>query len=212
MARKKLKHFDEMKNWDHVFEPRFDEPTDLPGTWGEKVILELACGKGFYTLELARRMPDATVVGVDIKGSRLWHGAETAKREGLNGAKFLRTRIEELARYFAEGEVDEIWITFADPHLRDGKSRKRLTSARFLTIYKQLLKPGGLVYLKTDSSVLYEFTKEEVVAEGWEILEDIPDVYAAGLEEGHLLHVKTDYERKFLRVGKSIKYLRLKSQ
>lgn len=196
-----------MKEWSHVFEPRFDEPTDLPGSWkrGEgPVILELACGKGFYTVALAERVPASTLVGVDIKGSRLWHGGRRALDLGLANALFLRTRIEELTRYFAPGEVDEIWITFPDPHPREGKERKRLTSARFLEIYRKVLKPGGLVHLKTDSTPLYEWTKEVIQAEGCSMVRDESDVYAI---EDEILHIKTDYEQRFLKQGKLIRYV-----
>lgn len=193
-----------MKDWLHVFEPAHDEESELAGTWGEKVILELACGKGFYTLELARRHPDTVVVGVDIKGSRLWHGARAALDEDLENAKFLRTRIEDMEKHFAPAEVDEIWITFPDPHLREGKERKRLTYERFLNIYKQLLKPGGRVHLKTDSTPLYDWSRESFLGAGWEVERDVPDVYVV---EDELLHVKTDYERRFLKEGKLIRYL-----
>jgi tRNA (guanine-N7-)-methyltransferase len=152
----------------------------------DRLILELACGKGFYTLELARRYPNALVVGVDIKGCRIWHGAEESLREGLDNARFFRTRIEALNEYFADGEVDEIWVTFPDPHLREGKAKKRLTSSRFLNVYERILKDaiegvvavgGGLLNLKTDNTPLFEFSIETAKEEGWPIVTRIDDVY-----------------------------------
>ncbi len=206
MARKKLKHFEQMRAWDHVFEPTLEDYGDLKGTWGERVILELACGKGHYTLALAERYPDATVIGVDIKGSRMWHGAGEALERGLGNVRFLRCRIEDLAEYFGEAEVEEIWITFPDPHPRKGKAKKRLTSERFLEIYKRILKPGGVVHLKTDDDGLFEWTLDVLLDGGYEV-EVVRDVYAEGVDD-ELLHIKTDYESRFLEEGRVIKYLK----
>ena len=130
MSRKKLQHFEDISQWPHCFE----YGAETAGKWGEKVILELGCGKGAYTLALAQRFPDTTLVGIDIKGARMWHGAKEADELGLDNARFLRVMIEDLEKYFNEGEVDEIWITFPDPHPRKGKAKKRLTSKRFQDI------------------------------------------------------------------------------
>jgi tRNA (guanine-N7-)-methyltransferase len=202
VRRNKLGHFQDLHEWDHVFEPAFDEELGLKGTWGEKVILELGCGQGAYTIALAERDPSTTVVGVDIKGARMWHGAREAKGK-LDNVYFLRTVIEDLERFFNENEVDEIWITFPDPHPRKGKFKKRLTSSRFLNIYGKILKPGGKVHLKTDFTPLYEWTKETAPGSGWTVLRYVPDVYAADVTD-ELLHIKTPFEKKHLAKGLTI--------
>lgn len=206
----------------HVFEPTLawqkGEKLELKGTWGAaggdtaRVILELACGGGDYTVALAQRFPEAVVVGVDIKGSRMWWGARRAAELGLPNAKFLRTQIERLADYFEEGEVDEIWITFPNPHPTLGNAKRRLTSRRFLEIYKKLLKPGGLLHLKTDDAGLYAFTLETLPLEGFTVEVAMPDVYGAS-ERGEavdaiLTEVQTQYEKRYLKVGRKIKYVR----
>ena len=202
VRRNKLRHFEDLHGWDHVFEPRFDEELGLKGTWGEKVILELGCGQGAYTIALAERNPDTTVVGVDIKGARMWHGARKAK-DNLTNVRFLRTVIEDLERFFNENEVDEIWITFPDPHPTKGKAKKRLTAERFLKIYEKILKPGGQVHLKTDYTPLYEWTKETAPETGWEVTRDVFDVYAPDVID-ELLHIKTPFERRHLAKGLTI--------
>lgn len=212
MARRKLKHFDEMKGMAHVFEPTLawqkGEPLNLKGSWGPRVILELACGRGDYTVGLAERFPEATVIGVDIKGSRMWFGAKKAADLKLENARFLRTQIERLADYFAEGEVDEIWITFPNPHPTEGNAKRRLTSPRFLKMYKALLKPGGRVHLKTDDLNLYAYTLETLPAEGFTVESALEDVYGTEGVEPVLTEVQTQYEKKYLKGGKTIKYLR----
>lgn len=205
--RKKLAHFQDLHDWSHVYEPTREDDLGLKGQWGDRVILELACGQGAYTLALAERYPDATVVGVDIKGARMWHGALASKDAMLN-VRFLRTRIEVLDLFFAEREVDEIWITFPDPHNREGRAGRRLTSGRFLKIYERVLKPGGVVYLKTDSQLLYEWTKETVSESGWSVLNDVPNVYAPEVTD-EILHIKTPYELRHLEDGRTIRCLKL---
>ena len=204
----------------HVFEPTLawqkGEKVDLKGTWGAfgvgegRVILELACGGGDYTVGLAQRFPESTVIGVDIKGSRMWFGARKAVELSLGNAKFLRTQIANLADYFADGEVDEIWITFPNPHPTLGNAKRRLTSRRFLEIYKRLLKPGGLVHLKTDDAGLYEFTLETLPLEGFTVEVATPDVYGTEGSEAILTEVQTQYEKRYLKVGRKIKYVRAK--
>lgn len=231
MARRKLKHFDEMKQMPHVIEPTLawqkGEPLKLKGTWGidrktglrSAVIVELACGGGDYTVALAQReqelagpRPVATVVGVDIKGSRMWWGARLAEELKLGNARFLRTRIELIADYFEEGEVDEIWITFPNPHPTKGNAKRRLTSRRFLELYKRILKPGGMLHLKTDDTGLYAFTLETLPLEGFTVELALDDVYGAAqrgeLRDPILTEVQTQYEKKYLAQGKPIKYVR----
>lgn len=191
MARGKLKKFAQMREWPHCFEAGEALPL------GERVILELACGHGYYTLELARRLPEATVIGVDIKGARMWHGAKEAL--GMGNALFLRTRIEDLD--LPAGSVDEIWITFPDPQPR--KVAKRLMSPRFLEIYSRVLKPGGVIHLKTDDTEFFEFALQMAEPEfvDW-------DVHAGN--DPLLTSVQTFYERKFILAGKRIKYARFR--
>ncbi len=212
MPRRKLQHFAEMKTWENVFEPDRAVESGLRGTWGERVILELGCGRGDFSVGLAGLKSDFQVVGVDIKGSRLWHGAGAGQALGLKNLSFLRCRIEDLPLYFAPGEVDEIWLTFPDPQLRKGSAKKRLSAARFLSIYSQILKKGGVLNLKTDSSVLFDFSVETLQACGWTMETECRDLHGerfVGPEEAQKL--LTQYERKYLAQGKSIFYLKASS-
>jgi tRNA (guanine-N7-)-methyltransferase len=141
------------------------------------LILELACGKGEYTVEMAQMFPSKNFIGVDIKGNRIWRGAKTCLEKDITNAAFLRTQIDKISRYFSKDEVDEIWITFPDPHLRMSKARKRLTHPKFLKMYRQFLKPNGLIHLKTDSPDLYHFTKKVIEFYNLNIISDIDDLY-----------------------------------
>ncbi len=226
--RNKLLKFAEILSFPNVFE-NFDadnpaligengEPIELKGRWNEEVFkndnpitLELACGKGDYTIGLAQMYPNRNFIGVDIKGARIWRGAKTALEHNLKNVAFLRTRIEQINYFFAEYEVAEIWITFADPFLK--KPNRRLTAIPFLRQYLKLLKPGGLVHLKTDSDELYEFTLEEVVPnqKHFKLLYQNSDIYAKPLLLSEL-EIKTFYEKKHLANGKTIKYVQLQSE
>jgi tRNA (guanine-N7-)-methyltransferase len=185
----------------------------MPGQWpaffknNNPLTLELACGKGDYTVALARKYPERNFMGVDLKGNRIWRGAKTALDESINNAAFLRTQIDKLDNYFAEGEIAEIWITFPDPFLRNSKSKKRLTHPKFLQLYQPLLAPGGTINLKTDSPQLYEFTKEVIEASGCTLIENIPDIYAL-TDIPPLLQIKTYYEGMHLEDGRTIRYLK----
>lgn len=226
--RNKLQKFADILAFPNVFE-NFDAqqpslagengvPVDLKGNWSQKyfnndhpITLELACGKGHYTLGLARRYPNRNFIGVDIKGARIWKGAKIALEEGLQNVAFLRTRIEQLHYFFEPNEIDEIWITFPDPFLRRNKSNRRLTSARFLEMYRKLLVPNGLVHLKTDSPELYVFTIEVLLkVDTFQLTYFDDDIYAKPLPL-EALHIKTEYEGKHLAVGKTIKYVRMAS-
>ena len=162
MAQKKLYRFAQISSFPNVYE----YPKDMQGKWAEHftnnnpVILELACGRGEYTVNLAELHPGKNFIGVDVKGNRMYIGAKQGLDKKMLNAAFLRTQIEKLPEYFSPGEVDEIWITFPDPQLRVSKAKKRLTHPRFLRLYKQVLKEGGPVHLKTDSPQLYDFTKK----------------------------------------------------
>lgn len=209
MAKKKLKRWAELLTFPHVFQ--FEE--DMPGTWGKNVfkndnpiVLELACGKGEYTVNLAQAFPDRNFVGVDIKGHRMWVGAKQALDENLPNAAFLRTEIEKIDRYFAPEEVAEIWITFPDPQPQESRAKKRLTSPRFLNLYKSILQKGGCIHLKTDSTLMYEFTLEMITEACLPIIRQTADLYNASFLDEHL-SIKTTYEKIFTEKGELIKYV-----
>ncbi len=222
--RNKLEKFAELLTFPNVYE-NFDpqdpkligqhgEEAALKGQWSaahflnqHPLTLELACGRGEYTLALARHYPDRNFVGLDIKGARIWKGARTALEEELNNAAFLRTRIEQVSLFFAAGEVSEIWITFPDPFLRKSKANRRLTSPRFLAQYRQILRSEGLVHLKTDEPNLYEYTLEVLNSDPQaRILYCDDDIYARPLPIPELAF-KTYYEQMHLAEGKTIKYI-----
>ena len=211
MGQKKLIRFAEIKTFPNVLE----YPENIKGEWksffknNNDITLELACGKGEYTIGLAQLHSDRNFIGVDIKGNRIWRGAKTALEENLGNAAFLRTEIEKLADYFSENEVGEIWITFPDPQLRLSKMKKRLTHPRFLRLYKKILKPGGVINLKTDSPDLYNFTKTVINLYGLELLKDNDDVYkqAPSNEE---LKIKTHYESLDIAQSNRIHYLKFR--
>lgn len=195
MAQKKLKRFKEIGGFSNVLE----YPEAMAGNWhshfGNKhpIILELACGRGEYTVGLASLYPYKNFIGVDIKGNRLWVGAKRALDRKLQNAAFLRTQIDRIDEYFASGEIDEIWITFPDPQLRGSKAKKRLTHPKYLRLYNHFLKPGGAIHLKTDSPDLYKFTKLVATLYALKIDTDHKDLYEnEGLIED--LHIKTHYE------------------
>lgn len=195
MGQKKLIRFAELNTFKNVLQ----FPENMAGNWrrhfnnDHPIVLELACGKGEYALGLARLFPQQNAIGIDIKGNRLWVGAKKALQSNLNNVAFLRAQIEWLSRYFAEGEVAEIWITFPDPQLRYSKAKKRLTHPRFLRVYQQVLKPGGKIHLKTDSPDLYRFTKEVIAMYGCDLLDDTDDLYKDE-NRSEALKLKTHYE------------------
>lgn len=186
----------------------------MKGKWGSHfgndnpITLELACGRGEYSIALAKSYPDRNFIGVDIKGARIWQGAKIAVEAGLDNVAFLRTRIEMIHYLFAQNEIDEIWITFPDPFLRESKSNKRLTSMRFMDLYKEILRENGVVQLKTDDDTLYDFTIETWSEEdSIDITYQNGDIYAKELDFSELDH-KTYYEKMHLKNGLTIKYVR----
>ncbi|MEX0889903.1 MAG: tRNA (guanosine(46)-N7)-methyltransferase TrmB [Balneolaceae bacterium] len=217
--KNKLQRYREVSDMEIVLEYTDFEnrPDGKPkGEWHQKyfgngrpIILELACGKGDYALNLARREPELNVVGVDIKGARIWKGATTARDEGVENVRFLRIFIDHLDEYFDRGEVSEIWITFPDPYLKEKKESKRLTSPRFLDTYRKVLAPGGEIHLKTDSLPLYEYTLETIRDQNCELLDQVDDVYRERPEDP-LLTIQTYYEKMHLRDGKTIRYVRFR--
>ena len=210
MAQKKLYRFAKIKEFRNVFE----YPEGMKGKWCEyfnntnPVILELACGRGEYTVGMALLYPDKNFIGIDLKGNRLYIGALHALKQNITNAAFLRTQIEKLPDYFSPGEVDEIWITFPDPQLRISKAKKRLTHPRFLRLYSKVLKDNGAIHLKTDSPDLYNFTKKVIQLYELRVLQDEPDAYSAeGIAEE--LKIKTHYEKLDIAGSKKIHYLKL---
>lgn len=222
--RSKLEKFAANLAFPNVFENMdFDEPklrkglnqyVDFWNTWkvdyfknNSPLILELACGRGEYSLGMARMFPERNYIGVDIKGARIWKGASTALNEGLNQIAFMRTKIELLDKFFGEAEVDEIWITFPDPFPRPSKSNKRLTSEHYLQLYTRILKPNASLHLKTDDPGLYAFSLETIKAHpAFELIYHDDDIYAKPLVTPEL-EIKTYYERMHLQAGKTIKYI-----
>lgn len=216
MGKNKLKKFSEMERIDFVFQYPWavlrQEGFPLRGRWREEVfhndrpiILELGCGKGEYTVGLATARPDANYIGVDIKGARMWTGATDAQRRGLKNVAFLRTDIELLPSFFAPGEVNEIWITFPDPQMK--KVRKRLTSTRFLDLYRQVLKDGGIINLKTDSPFLYTYTSIMADENRLPVEVRTDNLYASAAAD-EILKIRTYYEQQWLDRGLTIKYIR----
>lgn len=209
MAQKKLQRFADIKTFPNVLE----YPVAMKGQWhvffknNNPVVLELACGRGEYTVGLAKLFPKSNFIGIDIKGNRMYIGAKKCLSENISNAAFLRTQVEKLADYFNPGEVAEIWIPFPDPQLRISKAKKRLTHPRFLRLYQHVLKPGGFIHLKTDSPGLYLFTKRVADMYDLTIIEDSGDVYA-GDEIIPELRIKTHYESLDIAQSKKIHYLK----
>ena len=215
MGKGKLAKFADMASYENVFQYPFSVvehvPFEMKGRWrnayfhnDNPIVLELGCGKGEYTIALAERFPDKNYIGIDIKGARLWKGAKYATLNKLGNVAFIRTRIEFIESLFGPGEIDEIWITFADPQER--KPRKRLTHPRFLESYRRMLAPGGVIHLKTDSRLLHHFTLETARCNGLTVLEHNEDIYGTGRADD-LLSIQTFYEKNFLAQGIPITYL-----
>ena len=207
-----------MKTFNHVVQPPFEEVFGsnykLKGKWNKELfgnnnplILELGCGKGEYTVGLAKQNKNVNFIGIDIKGARMWRGAKTASEEGIKNVGFLRTRIGLINSFFADEEVSEIWITFPDPQPK--KYYKRLTSTRFLEYYQKFIKDNGYINLKTDSAELYLYTKKLVELNKLELITDTDNLYNSGIAD-NILSIKTFYEQQFLAQGKPIHYLKFK--
>ncbi len=215
MGKNKLKKFGEMETFPNVFQYPFAElqkgPFPLKGKWNTEffkndnpIVLELGCGKGEYAVGMAKKFADRNFIGVDIKGARMWTGAKQSVQEGIANVAFLRTSIELIASFFEAGEVSEIWITFPDPQMQ--KVNKRLTSTRFMQLYRQILKDGGLVHLKTDSPFLYAYTDAMVRLNGFATEVNTDDLYHSALADD-ILEIRTFYERQWLARGLTIKYI-----
>lgn len=224
MGKNKLAHFAEMKSFENLVEAPgsvwLTEAHAIKGNWGQTmfkndhpIVLELGCGKGEYTVGMARKFTAKNFIGIDIKGARMWRGSKTAIDENITNAAFLRTRIDFIESFFGANEVSEIWLTFSDPQPAKGKARKRLTSPLFTARYRKLMKPGGVIHVKTDSDLLYEYTLDEIKQNNYQLLYETNDLYGTAIENfdadtRDILEIKTHYEQIFLKKGIPIKYIK----
>ena len=221
MGKDKFKRFQECETFECMVQPEFEEifhkDYKLKGRWREDffkndnpIVLELGCGRGEYTIGLGEKHPEINYIGVDIKGARMWRGAKTATENNMSNIGFVRTRIEFIESFFAENEIDEVWITFPDPQLKKDRAKKRLTAPPFLEMYSNFLNSEGVVNLKTDSQFLHRFTKN--VAEINELEVEIcnNDIYKLRDVPEELLTIQTTYEAKFLKEGLPITYIKFK--
>jgi tRNA (guanine-N7-)-methyltransferase len=212
VGKDKIRRFAEIAEFANVLQ--LDEGKPMAGKWSagffknnSPLVLELACGKGEYTVNMAQLFPERNFIGVDYKGNRIWRGAKTAMEEGINNVGFLRIQIENITDYFLPGEVDEIWITFPDPQPQLSREKKRLTSPRFLAMYKQILKPGAIMHLKTDNDGLHAYTAGIIEEHGLKKHVQTEDLYHSEYAD-EVLSIKTYYERKYLKDNKNINYLK----
>lgn len=216
-SKNKLKRFRENEAFANVIQPARQEVLEdrflWRGKWNQRfgnthpIVLELGCGKGDYTLALARRNPDVNYIGVDIKGARIWRGAKTALEDQLSNAAFLRTNIELIDRLFAPGEVTEIWITFPDPQIKFKRTKHRMTNPQFLERYRRILRPGGRVHLKTDSEFMHGYTLGLLQGLGMKIHYSNHHIYHNEGAPKEVVEVQTFYEKQYIQQGKRITYL-----
>ncbi|TRO64306.1 tRNA (guanosine(46)-N7)-methyltransferase TrmB [Christiangramia sabulilitoris] len=220
-SKNKLKRFRENEKFENVIQPSREELTDgsfkLKANWSRDffkndnpIVLELGCGKGEYTVELARQNPGKNFIGIDIKGARFWRGAKTAIEEGLENVAFVRTQIELIEYVFAGSEVSEIWITFPDPQIKYKRTKHRLTNKEFLQRYKHILKEDGLMHLKTDSEFMHGYTLGLLHGEGHEVLYAHHDIYKNEYSPKEVTGIQTFYEKQYLEKGKPITYIQFK--
>lgn len=217
MAKNKLSKFADMEEYPHVFQYPFailkEKGFEQKGKWNQlffkndnPIVLELGCGKGEYTVGLAKLFPDKNFIGIDIKGARMWSGAKQALEEELTNVAFLRTHIELIDHFFATGEVSEIWITFPDPQMN--KVNKRMTSTRFMQLYNKILVPNGLIHLKSDSNFMFTYTCEMIKENDLKVHAKTENLYADPQFEGDkILSIQTFYEQQWLSRGLTIKYI-----
>ena len=217
MGKNKLAKFAELETFPHVFQVPSrvlleGDGLEIKGRWNElffkndnPIVLELGCGKGEYTVELAKQYPDKNYIGVDIKGARIWTGAKASS--GMKNVAFIRTDIEMIHHFFGENEVSEIWLTFPDPQMK--KTTKRLTATNFIRLYLNFLCADGVIHLKTDSNFMFTYTREMVLENEFPVEELIEDIYADS-NLSHILSIKTYYEKQWLERGIAIKYIRFK--
>jgi tRNA (guanine-N7-)-methyltransferase len=216
MSRQKLVRFEMNKLSRNVVEAGKPTYETIKGNWHKEqfnnnndIVVELACGRGEYTIGLAEVFPDKNFIGVDIKGSRIWKGSGYAQENGLENVAFLRTHIQNLENFFEQGEVSEIWITFPDPRPKGRDEKRRLTSPRFLDMYRHLMQPDGLIHLKTDNVELFDYTLEILQTQQIQQLEYTRDLYSSVYADDHK-GIKTRFETKYLDLGQPIHYLRFR--
>ncbi|APG60459.1 tRNA (guanosine(46)-N7)-methyltransferase TrmB [Christiangramia salexigens] len=220
-SKNKLKRFRENEKFENVIQPSreelLDDSFELKGEWSREffnndnpIVLELGCGKGEYTVELARKYPEKNFIGVDIKGARFWRGAKTALEEGLENVAFVRTQIELIEGVFTQGEVSEIWITFPDPQIKYKRTKHRLTNSDFLRKYKTILNEDGLMHLKTDSEFMHGYTLGLLHGAGHEVLYAHHDIYSNEYSPKEVTGIQTFYEKQYLEKGKPITYIQFK--
>ncbi|GEM69420.1 tRNA (guanine-N(7)-)-methyltransferase [Sphingobacterium mizutaii NBRC 14946 = DSM 11724] len=214
MGKDKLRKFAEVSTFKNVVQ--LDAGKEFKGKWAKEffknekpVILELACGKGEYTVNLAKLFPEKNFIGIDYKGNRIWRGAKTALEEGIDNVGFLRIQIETILEHFEKGEIAEIWITFPDPQPQDSREKKRLTNPVFLERYKEILVPAGIMHLKTDNDGFFAYTVEQIELQGLPKLKETTDLYHSDLVD-EVLSIKTYYEKKYLAEDKNINYVQWK--
>jgi len=211
VGKDKLRKFAEIDTFPNVYQ--MEEGKVLQGKWGENhfkndqpIVLELACGKGEYSVNMAKFFPEKNFIGIDLKGNRIWRGARTGVDEQIPNLAFLRIQIEDIVDYFGQHEIDEIWITFPDPQPQDSREKKRLTFPGFLNKYKNILKPGGKINLKTDNDGLYAYTVQVVEELGLPCYKKTDQLYTSELYD-EVLQIKTHYERIYLKQDKNINYI-----
>ncbi|NLI14754.1 MAG: tRNA (guanosine(46)-N7)-methyltransferase TrmB [candidate division Zixibacteria bacterium] len=210
MGRTKSSKIAELASLVNVIQGEYD----IKGRWSEMhfgnanpIVAELGCGRGDYTVELAKRFPAINFIGIDLKGARLWRGAKNALASNLINVVFLRTAIRKLEEYFAADEISEIWLTFPDPYPKRRHESLRLTSPRFLNLYRKILKPDGAIHLKTDDPDLFDYTIKAVKADGWRIREAFDDIYGKPVNN-EIIYIQTKYEKQHLADGKKIRYMK----
>ncbi len=218
-SKNKLKRFKENETFANVIQPTRDEVVagfSVKGRWSEHfgnsnpIVVELGCGKGEYTIGLARQNSEKNFIGIDIKGARFWRGAKTALEEKLNNVAFLRTQIELIDKLFAKNEVSEIWITFPDPQIKYKRTKHRMTNQVFIEKYRKILVPGGFVHLKTDSEFMHGYTLGLLHGLGLEITYANHDVYKNAGSPEEVLKIQTFYENQYLEIGKPITYIQFR--
>ena len=220
-SKNKLKRFSENETFTNVFQPTREEVVGnefpLKGKWNSDffkndnpIVLELGCGKGEYSVGLAERFPEKNFIGIDIKGARFWRGAKTAVESGMNNVAFVRTQIELINHIFAENEVSEIWITFPDPQIKYKRTKHRMTNAEFLERYKKILKPNGLMHLKTDSEFMHGYTLGLLHGLGHEVIYANHNIYKNEGAPAEVTGIQTFYESQYLEVNKPITYIKFR--
>lgn len=220
-SKNKLKRFKENDTFGNVFQPTREEVVSgqfpLRGKWNQDyfknnnpIVLELGCGKGEYSVGLADKYPNKNFIGIDLKGARFWRGAKTAVETGLKNVAFIRTQIELINHIFYENEVDEIWITFPDPQIKYKRTKHRMTNSQFLKLYKKVLKPEGVINLKTDSEFMHGYTLGLLHGEGHEVIYSNHNVYVNEGSPEEVTSLQTFYEKQYLEINKAITYIQFK--